>query len=510
MSLKISSVRKITGKERIALAALAVDPKQIAPAKSKKKSTAKALGAIDVSSLIEAAGPGFYERASREGFEGKPGQSILVHLPKGQAADAVLFFGKPASNGPEIEKSADYRTIGALIGSTARGASFESASLLAANLELRKRENALALLEGVSLGGYSFNRYKTSKENGAKKVLKEFHILGEEIPAATLVESAAAAEAVLFARDLVNTPPVDCAPRDVVAAAKEIAKKFKLKIQVLDERELKKRGAGGLLAVAKGSDEPPYMIRLVYSPKGKAKKKIALVGKGVTFDSGGLSIKTGAGMETMKCDMSGAAAVLGAMRAVGVMKPKVQVSGYIPTTENMINGKATRPGDVLKTLSGKTVEVLNTDAEGRLILADALCWAESDKPDMIVDLATLTGACMVALGSDYAGLFSSDDKLAARLMRASELAGESLWRMPLPADYRNLIKSGVADIKNVGGRYGGAITAALFLKEFVSKTPWAHIDLAGPAFNEGGPRGIIPQGGTGFGVRTLLRLIASI
>lgn len=509
MGLKVTNFRKFEGKGRCELLAAAVDEREIASARKSKKLAAKK-GAPNLAALLPSLGDGFLSRVSREGFEGKPGQSMLVHTSDGRPARAVLLLGKPAASAGDGAQSAAYRNIGCQIADAARACRFEIAALSTANLELRKKQNALALFEGAALSGYSFTRYKTAKEDKSKKALQELQIWGEEIPAALISQAAASCEGVLFARDLVNTPPVDCAPRDVVAAAKETAKTHKLKIEVLDERELKKRGAGGLLGVAKGSDEPPYLIKLTYSPRGKAKKKIALVGKGVTFDSGGLSIKTGAGMETMKCDMSGAAAVLGAMRAVAAIKPKVQVSGYIPTTENMINGRATRPGDVLKTMSGKTVEVLNTDAEGRLILADALCWAEADNPDMIVDLATLTGACMVALGSDYAGLFASDDKLADRLLRASEISGEPLWRMPLPAEYGKLIKSTVADIKNVGGRYGGAITAALFLKEFVSKTPWAHIDLAGPAFNEGGAKGIIPQGGTGFAVRTLVQMIASI
>jgi leucyl aminopeptidase len=253
------------------------------------------------------------------------------------------------------------------------------------------------------------------------------------------------------------------------------------------------------------------MIRMVLKPKKKASKVVSLVGKGVTFDSGGLSIKPAGSMEDMKMDMGGAAAVLGAMHALAVISPKVEVRGYIPTTENMINGKATRPGDVVRAMSGKSIEILNTDAEGRLILADALNLAEKDGSDIIVDLATLTGACMVALGNDYAGLFSDDDKLVDSLMKASALAGERLWRLPLAPEYKKLIESPIADIKNTGGRYGGAITGALFLQHFVSnpKTKWAHLDIAGPAYADG-DAGHIRKGGVGFGVRTLINFVRGL
>jgi leucyl aminopeptidase len=268
--------------------------------------------------------------------------------------------------------------------------------------------------------------------------------------------------------------------------------------------------AGALLAVAQGSEEPPYLLRLSYKPKRVTNKKvIALVGKGVTFDSGGLSIKTGSGMETMKCDMSGAAAVIATMQAVATLKPGIEIRAYVPTTENMINGVATRPGDVVRAMSGKTIEILNTDAEGRLILADALHLAQQDKCDVIIDLATLTGACMVALGTDYAGLFSNNDGLTQRLQSAGDRAGERLWRMPLAKEYKNWIKSPVADIKNIGKSFGGAITAALFLEEFIGEVEWAHLDIAGPAFVDG-ESGYIKRGGVGFGVRTLLNYLRSL
>jgi leucyl aminopeptidase len=283
-----------------------------------------------------------------------------------------------------------------------------------------------------------------------------------------------------------------------------------MQVQVFDKARLAKMKAGALLSVAQGSQTPPYLIKMTYKPTGRTKRKvISLVGKGVTFDSGGLSIKSGAGMMDMKCDMSGAATVIAAMQAIAAVKPSCEVRAYIPATENMINGRATRPGDVVKASNGKSIEILNTDAEGRLILADALCLAEKDGCDQIIDLATLTGACLVALGKDYAGLYSTSEKMVKGLSEAAAHAGERVWHMPLADEYRSLIKSSVADIKNIGGPHGGSITAALFLQEFVENTDWAHLDIAGPAFTASASD-YISKGGVGFGVGTLVRYVQSI
>ncbi|MGH9033270.1 MAG: leucyl aminopeptidase family protein, partial [Acidimicrobiia bacterium] len=262
---------------------------------------------------------------------------------------------------------------------------------------------------------------------------------------------------------------------------------------------------GGVLGVGQGSDNPPRFVRLTYAPTG-AKGTLALVGKGVVFDSGGLSLKTSSGMETMKTDMSGAAAVIAAMSVLSDAGVKVNVVGYVPMVENMPSGAAIRPGDVLRIRNGKTVEVLNTDAEGRLILADALSLASEDKPDAVVDLATLTGACMVALGDKVAGLMGNDSGWTDQVRAAADRAGEPVWPLPLPGEYRKLLESEVADLRNIGtGNYGGALTAGLFLQEFVDGVPWAHLDIAGPA-RAGGDDGYIAKGGTGFGVRTIVEL----
>jgi leucyl aminopeptidase len=276
-------------------------------------------------------------------------------------------------------------------------------------------------------------------------------------------------------------------------------------VKVLSGAELKAQRLGGVLGVGQGSDNPPRFVQLTYRPEG-AKGTLALVGKGVVFDSGGLSLKTSSGMETMKTDMSGAAAVIAAMSVLRDAGVNTKVVGYVPMVENMPSGSAIRPGDVLHIRNGKTVEVLNTDAEGRLILADALAMASEDKPDAIVDLATLTGACMVALGDKVAGLMGNDTGWVDQVRAAADRAGEPVWPLPLPPEYRRLLDSEVADLRNIGtGSYGGALTAGLFLEEFVDGVRWAHLDIAGPA-RAGSDDGYIAQGGTGFGVRTLVEL----
>jgi leucyl aminopeptidase len=276
---------------------------------------------------------------------------------------------------------------------------------------------------------------------------------------------------------------------------------------VLDLAAIKRLRLGGLLGVNRGSVQPPQFVEIEYKPTGRPTGTLAFVGKGITFDSGGLSLKTGAGMMTMKCDMSGAAAVIGAMSVLPEVAPKVRVIGYLPITDNMTDGDATRPGDILRIRNGKTVEVLNTDAEGRLILADALVLASEARPDAIVDLATLTGACLVALGPSIAGLMGNDQAWNDQVRAAADRVGERLWPLPLPEDYRKMLDSPVADLKNIGGPHGGALTAGLFLREFVGEgIPWVHLDIAGPAFNEATEDGEIPKGGTGFGVRTLIEL----
>jgi leucyl aminopeptidase len=309
-----------------------------------------------------------------------------------------------------------------------------------------------------------------------------------------------------MARDLVNEPAVAKPPTTMAAIASEIAERHGIDIRIYDETEFDEEGFGGLKAVNLGSEHPGRMVVLKYRPEG-ATRSIALVGKGIVFDSGGLSLKPASGMETMKTDMSGAAAVLAAVDTIASLGLPVNVTGITPLTENMTGGGAQRPGDVLKARNGKTIEVLNTDAEGRLVLADGLSLAVEEEPDLIVDIATLTGACAVALGPKIAGVWASDDDAAAAIDDAAARSGEKVWRMPLEREYRSFIDSDIADMKNTGERYGGAISAALLLAEFAGDGPWAHLDIAGPARSAKAEH-YIAKGGTGFGVRTLVELAA--
>jgi leucyl aminopeptidase len=364
------------------------------------------------------------------------------------------------------------------------------------------------VVEGAILGTYTFDRYKREKTDKHVETLRLSEPDGRYRREAT--EGARRgqifAEATWFARDLVNAPANDVHPTHLAEVAAEIAKAGGIKLQVLERDDCEKLGMGAFLGVAAGSEQPPKFIHLSWTPS-RSRKKVAVIGKGITFDSGGLDLKSAEGMLRMKDDMSGAAAVLGIMRALPALKPQVEVHGLIAATENMPSGAAIRPGDVLRAMNGTTIEIGNTDAEGRLTLADGICYAiQKINADEIVDMATLTGACVVALGPLVSGLFSNNEDLAKRLMTAAAAAGERVWRLPLVDEYRENLKSDVADMNNVGPRGGGAITAGLFLKEFAGDRPWAHFDIAGPAFLEKDTP-LAPKGGTGCAVRTILTFL---
>ncbi|MCV3240192.1 leucyl aminopeptidase [Mesorhizobium sp. ZC-5] len=364
---------------------------------------------------------------------------------------------------------------------------------------------------GILLRAYAFDKYKTKKDDGDVKPEKKpakFTILCAEPAAAkkAFAEVEGVVNGVLLARDLVNEPANILGPIEFAAHATDL-EKLGVKVEIFTEKEMKKLGMGALLGVAQGSPRPPRLVVMSWNG-GKAKEKpIAFIGKGVVFDTGGNSIKPAAGMEDMKGDMGGAAAVTGLMHALAARKAKANVVGIIGCVENSVDGNAQRPGDIVTSMSGQTIEVLNTDAEGRLVLADALWYCnERFQPKFMVNLATLTGAIMVALGQHHAGLFSNNDELSERLISAGLATQERVWRMPLGADYDKLIDSKNADVKNIGGRYGGAITAAQFLQRFVKETPWAHLDIAGTAM--GSPTNEINQSwASGFGVRLLDRLV---
>jgi leucyl aminopeptidase len=367
-----------------------------------------------------------------------------------------------------------------------------------------------AVAEGALLGAYSYTRYRTGEQTGAPA--EDITVLSprsrDKAAQAALARAEVLAAAVHGVRDLVNAAPNDLFPAAFADAAKAAVKDAgtrNLKITVLDEKALAAGGYGGILGVGQGSARPPRLVKVSYTPSRPA-AKVALVGKGITFDSGGISIKPAAGMDAMKSDMAGAAAVLHTVVAAARLELPVAVTGWLCLAENMPSGTAQRPSDVLTIRGGKTVEVLNTDAEGRLVMADGLVAAVEEKPDVVIDIATLTGAQLVALGPRVSAVMGTDD-VRTEVVDAAEAAGEAFWPMPLPADLRAGLKSKVADLANIGDRFGGMLTAGIFLQEFVGTTPWAHLDIAGPAFNEKAAFGYTPAGGTGVGVRTLLALI---
>jgi leucyl aminopeptidase len=369
----------------------------------------------------------------------------------------------------------------------------------------------VALVEGFRLAGYRFDKYKS--EGDVPPPVEELILMAPAPPAEKALAPAWEAlettlGAVATARDLVNEPAAVKTPAYLAAMAERLGEEAGITVEVWDPARLEAERMAGILAVARGSSEEPRFIRLRYCG-AEARRRVALVGKGITFDSGGLSLKPAKSMETMKTDMAGGAAVLAVMVALGRLRPAIEVEGFIPATENLPSGRAQKPGDVIRFRTGKTVEVVNTDAEGRLILADALALAAAGKPDVIVDLATLTGACVIALGAQVAGVFGNHQPLVDRLIAAGRETGEPLWQLPLVPEYRDDIKSAVADLKNVGGGNAGSITAALFLQEFVDGAHWAHLDIAGPAFTEK-DLPYMPKGGTGFGVRTILRYLSDL
>jgi leucyl aminopeptidase len=437
------------------------------------------------------------------GFSGKPGQTLLVPAVDGIAARAVLLVGVGARDAVD---AAALRRAGAAIARRATKASVVVTTLAAASTDLAPADAAQATAEGIALGAYQFLDYKSDAEpSQLRRVVVAIDGAGV---GAALVRASVITDAVCWARDLVNEPSGSKSPTEFASAARKLLAGKGVTVTVLNEAQLRAEKMGGVVGVAQGSERPPRFVKAVYDPPGgKARGTVAVVGKGVVFDSGGISIKPAEGMEAMKTDMGGAAAALAAMATLKALGVKARVVAYTPMVENMPSGNAIRPGDVLRMRSGTTVEVLNTDAEGRLILADALSLAVDDGVDAIVDLATLTGACVVALGEKVAGLMGNEDGWVEQVRRASERAGEPLWHLPLPDDMRKQLESEVADLRNIGAnRYGGALTAGLFLEAFVDDRPWVHLDIAGPA-RAPADDGELTRGGTGFGVRTLVQLL---
>jgi leucyl aminopeptidase len=448
-------------------------------------------------------------RILKSKFTGAEGSSLLYTSAGFLPAAQLLLIGI----GGELEIATDtWRKTGARARREATAIGAEDAALFFAPGK-NAESAAAALIEGAQLAAYQFNKYRSNSKPPAAEI-KSLTLFKPGLKqSAALQKAAATAQAIIpavfLARDLVNEPPSVATARYLGDQAARACRGRGLSVEVWGKKKIAAMKLAGLLAVNRGSHEEPRFIKIHYKPAGRPKKKVALIGKGITFDSGGLSLKPSKSMETMKLDMAGGAAVIATMSCLPKLGLDIEVTGYVPTTDNLPGHNAQKPGDVIQYLNGKTIEVLNTDAEGRLILADALALAAQQKPDYMINLATLTGACMVALGTQVGGLFSNNQPLADALLRGAGETGEKLWQLPLVKEYKDSIKSSVADMKNIGGAHGGAIIAALILQEFVADVPWAHLDIAGPAFAEGDNL-ICPKGGTGFGVRTLINFLSSL
>lgn len=446
-----------------------------------------------------------------ENFQGKSGESVLIRTEGLIPAKRVLVVGLGKKDKFDMEAVREATAV-----------SFNAAKKLGLKKivsmlhgagwgGLKPAESGQAMAEGVYLAAYEFDAYKNKKK---KNKVEQFIIMTRRIPTVRAAEKgielgATMAAGTVVAQNLVNTPAQFMKPIDMVAAAKEIAKNSQgtIKCKVMDREQLEKMKAGAFLAIAQGSHSEPYMVHLSYKP-AKAKKKISIVGKAITFDSGGLSLKPADGMAQMKIDMAGGATVLGVFSALSALQPKIAVDGIFAACENMPGGNSIRPGDIVTAMNGKTIEIQNTDAEGRVTMADSLSYAVKQKPDAIVDLATLTGAVIIALGENRTGVMGNDDRLLDKLFEACDVAGEKMWELPLDDDhFRKRLESKVADMNNLGGREAGTTKAALFLEKFVNKTPWAHLDIAGPSYAEKPLTAYYQHGATGVGVRTMLELI---
>ncbi len=459
----------------------------------------------DLAALDEKFAGTLNELIAETEFKGKEGSSAVSRVGAGSPVRKIILVGLGKADAFQPDT---LRRIGAAI---ARLAKKEKSKTLGISLPVWNHApdaTAGAIAEGILLALHKDNRFKSEPED-KETPLERVDLLGLAGQEEAITRAQFLSSGVILARELVAAPPNECTPMTMAQTAQAIASNHNLQLEILEQEECEKLGMGAFLGVAKASDMPPKFIHLTYKPEGTPRRKLAIIGKGLTFDSGGLNIKgAGSGIETMKMDMGGAAATLGAAKAIGQLKPDVEVHFISAVTENMISGHAMHPGDILKASNGKTIEVNNTDAEGRLTLADALVFAEKLGVDAIVDLATLTGACVIALGDEIAGLFTPNDTVAQELLQASEKAGEKLWRMPMEEKYFEGIKSPIADLKNTGPRPGGSITAALFLKQFIQETPWAHLDIAGPVWTDK-ENGVNNSGATGYGVRTLVNWVQS-
>ena len=474
------------------------------------KNEARAVPDVDVDALVivgfegtppEGPAAGQIKELYDSGeFSGKALEITILHRPAGLKAKRLAVAG-----GGKRDKF-DSAELRKLAGAAVRSLKAKGVRTIALSLDeaFRSDDFVAAAVEGAILGDLEADRYKTDPKKNEKQV-DSFAVLGGS--QSGLDRGRILAEAQNFSRGLSNEPANALTPTLLAERARQMASEYRLECEVLDQDRMRQLGMGALLGVSQGSAEPPALIILRYQPSTPAASKdhLGLVGKGVTFDTGGISIKPAEGMEKMRYDMSGGANVLGAMRAIAQLKPAIPVTGIIPAVENMPGSKAQRPGDIVTSLSGKTVEVLNTDAEGRLILIDALTYAQRLGCTHLVDAATLTGAIVVALGNINIGAFSNNDAFCGKLIAAAKTEGEKTWQMPMDEEYKELLKSSFADLQNIGGRSGGSITAAMFIRDFVGELPWVHLDIAGTAWLDDA-KPYMGKGATGVGLRTFVRL----
>jgi leucyl aminopeptidase len=438
-------------------------------------------------------------------IKGKLNEVNIIHtmgkLPAGRVA--VVGLGKKKELNTNKVRGAAAEACRYLRG---KGVASVAGGILGSDAAIKTEDAVQAMTEGAVLGLYAFRRYITKQEESFGEI-KELTITGQEKrPMEKAIERGRIiAGAANYARDMVNEPGNYMTPTRMAEAARQIAKEYGLKVEVFDREKMKELGMGGLLGVSQGSQQPPKFIILSYQGRQSKEVDLGLVGKGITFDSGGISIKPSENMADMKDDMAGGASVIATLMAIAQLKPGINVTAFVPATENLPSGTALKPGDIITAMNGKTIEVLNTDAEGRLILADALSYAVKNGAKAIIDVATLTGACQIALGKITTGAFTNNQALLDRVVAAGKDVGEPAWQMPMFDEYKEFIKSDIADIKNTGNRYAGPITAAKFLEEFVGETPWVHLDLTGPDSDK--EKGYLVKGATGAPVRTLINVI---
>ncbi|MBL8501221.1 MAG: leucyl aminopeptidase [Nitrosomonas sp.] len=448
----------------------------------------------DSAKVLDKITQGYIKNILASGdMDGKANTSLLLHNVPDTLFKRVLLIGLGKEQ--EFKEKTFLSALGATLNALQKTA-VTDVTLFLSDFPVKDKTNAWKVNQTViaaANSGYRFDQLKSKPDNNQSSLRKLIVCIDNRTELAAcetaLQQSIAIAHGMNLTKDLGNLAPNICTPAYLAKQAKDLAKSHKLKATVLEEKDMEKLGMGSLLAVARGSEQPAKLIVLEYHGAAKKENPVVLVGKGVTFDTGGISLKPAAEMDEMKFDMSGAGSVLGTLQAVAEMKLPINVVGIIPATENMPSGKATKPGDVVTSLSGQTIEILNTDAEGRLILCDALTYAERYNPKVVIDIATLTGACVIALGNFTTGLMSNDDKLAQELLAAGEQAADRAWQLPLWDEYQDLLRSNFADIANIGGRAAGTITAACFLSRFTKKYRWAHLDIAGTAWKSGKDKG---------------------